>query len=137
MNAPQRRKKRCGRDAKELRRDARNFKNDARKALQGTGGSGPSESPDAKIHEGEERLRRAGNQASAKIDAATILARAKTNLAAEIGLRALTNIEVNVNGSAITLTGTVQTEAEKEKAEDSVSQIPGVTRVTNHLMVKP
>ncbi len=124
--------------ADELRRDARKAGNDARRALQKGGiSSSPGESPEAKIRDSEQALRTAGRDAIQKLDKATMIAQAKTKLAGSLGLSALANIDVGVEGETLILTGTVGSEAQKEQAGDAAAQVPGVSRVANRLKVEP
>ena len=48
-----------------------------------------------------------------------------------------TGIDVDVSRGAVTLTGTVGSEAEREEAELTASRLPGVVVVTNALKVPP
>jgi osmotically-inducible protein OsmY len=45
------------------------------------------------------------------------------------------NIEVNVQGNEVTLTGTVDSKSDKRRAEDIAESISGVTNVSNQLRV--
>ncbi len=47
------------------------------------------------------------------------------------------NIDVNVTKGAVTLTGKVRTEKQKEKAEKVAKKVKGVVSVTNQLVVTP
>ena len=47
------------------------------------------------------------------------------------------NIDVNVTKGAVTLTGKVRTEKQKEKAEKVAKKVKGVASVTNQLVVSP
>jgi len=72
-----------------------------------------------------------------KLDHATLLARVKSKLAAEAGLSTLTNVSVAVSGSVVTLSGTVANEDQKKAAALAAAQVAGVTRVRNHILVRP
>src|SRR3954471_15093811 len=47
------------------------------------------------------------------------------------------HVTVKSVDGAVTLTGTVQDNDEKSLAEDTVENLPGVTRVNNELTIKP
>jgi hyperosmotically inducible protein len=61
-------------------------------------------------------------------------ARVKSRLAADPETGAL-KIEVETNGGVVTLTGTVQTQAEKAQAEQIAGNTEGVARVINNITV--
>lgn len=79
----------------------------------------------------------AASKASVKLDQAALLAKVRTNLASAAGLSTLTNVDVSLDGSVVTLSGTVSTQDQKKAAEQAVSQVDGVTRVHNRLVVTP
>ena len=66
-----------------------------------------------------------------------MLARVKSRLAADAGLSTLTSVSVAVNGSVVTLTGTVANVDQKKAAASAASQVDGVSRVRNDLLVRP
>jgi len=118
--------------AERMRADARRLASDAKhqaqsldhnigRALQG----GPGNGHDAM------------SGASAKLDNAAILAKVKTKLAADLGLSTVTNINVDVHGGLVTLSGTVPSEDFRKRAEESAMQVSGVARVTDDLRVSP
>jgi osmotically-inducible protein OsmY len=45
------------------------------------------------------------------------------------------NIDVSVNGGHATLSGTVETWSERDMAEDVAWRSPGVTEITNNILV--
>jgi BON domain len=55
----------------------------------------------------------------------------------QYALQAVTPIHIVVNHSAVTLEGSVTTEADKTEAFTRASSVPGVTSLTNHLHVAP
>ncbi|HEY6987421.1 MAG TPA: BON domain-containing protein [Bryobacteraceae bacterium] len=78
-----------------------------------------------------------GNQGSAKLDDAALLAKVKARLASDTGLATLKNVDVDTRGSVVTLRGTVESDAQRQQAERAASQVNGVTRVVNELKVTP
>ncbi len=75
--------------------------------------------------------------ARVKLDQATLLAKVKTKLAADVGASTLTNVTVNANGSIVTLNGSVSSADQKSAATRSASQVEGVTQVQNNLTIQP
>jgi len=67
---------------------------------------------------------------------ATLTTKVKTALAADVGLRTLTGINVDSEGSVVTLKGSVDTEANKRRAEQVAQGIEGVSSVRNQLTVE-
>ena len=75
--------------------------------------------------------------ASDKMSHAALLAKVKTKLASDAGLSTLAHVDVTLNGSVVTLSGTVANEDQKKRAEIAASQVDGVTRVRNRLVAQP
>lgn len=75
--------------------------------------------------------------ASAKLDQATLVARVKSKLAADAGLSTLADVDVVVNGSVVTLTGTAANNEQRKSAELAAAQVDGVTRVRNDITLRP
>lgn len=96
-----------------------------------------TQSAAAKLRQGGEDLRIAGEKAGVKLDRAALIARVKTKLATDIGLSTATGIDVEARGQIITLKGSVSSEDQKQQAAQSVSQLDGVGKVVNDLAVKP
>lgn len=96
-----------------------------------------SESASDKMAAAGAKAQDAASHAGIKLDHAALLAKVKTKLASEAGLSTLTNIDVTVAGSEVTLSGTVANEDQKKAAEQAASQVDGVTRVHNQLAVQP
>ena len=67
---------------------------------------------------------------------ATLTTKVKSALAADVGLRTLTGINVDSEGSVVTLKGSVDTEANKRKAEEIARKVDGVATVRNQLTVR-
>jgi len=82
------------------------------------------------------KAREAGREAKAKIQPAALEARVKTTLASALGLGTLSNISVTANAGVVTLSGSVATEEEKDRAERAALSVSGVRTVTNKLEVK-
>jgi hyperosmotically inducible periplasmic protein len=67
---------------------------------------------------------------------ATLTTKVKTALAADVGLRTLTGINVDSEGSVVTLKGSVDTEANKRRAEQVAQGVEGVSTVRNQLTLE-
>ncbi len=65
-----------------------------------------------------------------------MIAKVKAKLATDVGLSTVTGVDVDASGQVVTLRGTVSSEDEKQRAEQAVRQISGVTRVINDLTVR-
>ena len=91
----------------------------------------PSNAADAAGHKIEEGATKAG----AALDDAGITAAVKTDLIKAPEISAL-QINVDTQGGAVTLSGTVPTEAIKTQAGDIAKAAKGVTSVNNNLTVK-
>jgi osmotically-inducible protein OsmY len=77
------------------------------------------------------------SKAGVHLDHAAMLAKVKSRLASDAGLSTITNVDVELAGSVVTLSGTVSNDAQKHAAEAAASQVDGVTSVQNHLSVQP
>jgi len=95
------------------------------------------ESASDRISHAEAKARTAASNAGIKLDQAALLAKVKTKLASDAGLSTLTNVNIAVDGSVVTLSGTVANENQKKAAEMAASQVDGVTQVQNRLTVQP
>ena len=73
---------------------------------------------------------------SQALDDAAITAKVKAKLAADSQTSAI-KIGVETQDSVVTLTGTVPTEQEKDKAKELAEGEPGVKRVVNNINVDP
>jgi osmotically-inducible protein OsmY len=60
----------------------------------------------------------------------------KAKLAAEQGATTLTGINVDTSGGTVSLSGTVDSEAMRQRAATLAQQVDGVTRVVNNLQVQ-
>ncbi len=89
------------------------------------------------MEHGARDLRVEGDKAGAKLDHAAMIAKVKAKLATDVGLSTVTGVDVDASGRVVTLRGTVSSEQQKQQAEQSVSQISGVTKVIDDLQVRP
>lgn len=96
-------------------------------------------SASAKIEEGaakvESATHNAMNQAGAVLDDTGITAQIKADLIKEPEISAL-KIDVDTKSGAVTLTGSVPSDALKARAGDIAKSVKGVTQVSNMLQVK-
>ena len=84
----------------------------------------------------EESARDAASRANVHLDHASLLARVKAKLASDAGLATLKNVDVNLTGTVVTLSGTVANEYQKKAAVIAASQVEGVSRVQDHITVQ-
>jgi len=75
--------------------------------------------------------------AGEKLDNAALLAKVKAQLASDVGVATLSNVNVDTSGSVVTLRGTVANEGERRAAQKAAAQVSGVTNVVNELKVAP
>jgi osmotically-inducible protein OsmY len=93
-------------------------------------------------HEANRLAARAkGDEATAKktgteADRLALVARAKAVLANQVGLKTLSSVSIECNGSTVTLSGRVPRAEDKARAQEAVSGLSGVTRVVNHIEVE-
>ena len=78
---------------------------------------------------------RAVNQAEHAIAPAAVTAKIKSKLALDDLVKAR-NIDVDTNGTVVTLTGVVGSEAERKRAVELAKETEGVTSVIDHLGVR-
>ena len=131
----------AGREAKQLGREAKaeakSLGNQMDRSLEGRDSAGPrsSESADKKLSDAKDTVRAAGDQAAVKLNRAALIAKVKSNLAADVGLSTVSGIDVDTSGHVVTLTGSVLSEEQKRLAEATAMQVDGVTKVVNRLKV--
>ena len=70
-------------------------------------------------------------------DDASIKTSIKAKLASDVRFSTLTAVSVDVTNGLVTLAGPVHSDEEKQKIEETVRSIKGVTGVTNNLQVQP
>jgi hyperosmotically inducible protein len=85
----------------------------------------------------ERKMENAAEKTGRTMDNAATTTAVKTKLAADVRMSTLATINVDSMGSTVTLSGTVPTAADKEKAEAVAKTAEGVTTVVNNLTVKP
>jgi len=71
----------------------------------------------------------------AQVDDLKITASVKTKLAGEMGLKTVPNIDVTSVNGVVTLSGSVDSAAAKDRAETIAKAIPQVVKVVNNLQV--
>jgi len=101
------------------------------------GASGPVDTSKAREIGGNigEATARAGHQAKEAIETGGITAKIKSKMALDDTVKALA-INVDTNGSVVTLTGVVRSEAERQRALELAKETEGVTSVVDHLQVR-
>jgi hypothetical protein len=79
-----------------------------------------------------EKAAAAAKDIATGVDDATLTAKIKAKMALDDSVRART-IDVTTDGSIVTLTGTVRSGAEKDRARTLARETVGVTEVVDHL----
>jgi osmotically-inducible protein OsmY len=77
-----------------------------------------------------------GRTVGQNVDDSSITAAVKAKLAAEQGATTLTGVNVDTSGGVVSLSGTVDSEAMKQRAATLAQQVDGVTQVVNNLQVQ-
>ena len=72
-----------------------------------------------------------------QVDDLQITAQVKSKLASNVGLSSVTNISVNSTNGVVTLSGQVDSDGIKAKAEEVAKNVPKVVRVIDNLQVTP
>jgi osmotically-inducible protein OsmY len=121
--------KRAGREIKE---GAKELNQRAKDAMQPD-----SQSASDKMAQAEAKAKDAAAHAGVNLDHAALLAKVKTSLASNAGLSTVTSVDVTVDGSVVTLSGTVPNDNQKKAAEMAASQVNGITQVRNNLTIQP
>jgi hyperosmotically inducible protein len=70
-----------------------------------------------------------------QMDDTAITTSVKSQLATDVELSTITGIEVNTTNGVVTLSGQVDTDQVKRRAETVAQSVDGVVRVTNNLQV--
>jgi hypothetical protein len=83
-----------------------------------------------------EKVASGAAQAEQAISEGSLTAKIKAKMALDDTVRAL-SIDVDTNGSVVTLTGTVHSEAERAKAVLLARETEGITAVNDRLAVSP
>jgi len=82
------------------------------------------------------RVGEAGARAAEEMREAAITARIKAKMALDEAVKAR-DVDITTTGTTVTLRGTVETRAERERAERLAAETEGVDRVVNNLTVRP
>jgi BON domain len=82
-----------------------------------------------------EATAKAANQVADAIEPAAVTAKIKSKMALDDLVKAR-NIDVDTNGTVVTLTGVVGSEAERKRAVELAKETEGVTTVIDHLRVR-
>ena len=101
------------------------------------GASGPvdtSKARDAGARIGEATAK-AANQAEDEIKDGAVTAKIKSKMVLDARVKAR-NLHVETNGTVVTLTGVVDSEAERKHAVELAKDTEGVTSVIDHLQVR-
>jgi osmotically-inducible protein OsmY len=96
-----------------------------------------TESASGKLSHAQAQAKNAAANAGVELDHAALLAKVKTKVASDAGLSTITNVNITIAGSVVTLSGTVANENQKKAAAMAASQVDGVTQVQNRLTVQP
>jgi hypothetical protein len=80
---------------------------------------------------------RTNESPEAQVDDLKITTQVKSKLASDIGLSSVTNISVNSTNGVVTLSGQVDSQDVKTKAEAVARGVPKVVRVVDSLQVSP
>lgn len=83
-----------------------------------------------------EKIATGAEQAERAISESSMTAKIKAKMALDDTVRAL-SIDVDTNGSIVTLTGTVHSEGERAKAVQLARETDGITGVNDRLVVGP
>jgi osmotically-inducible protein OsmY len=89
-----------------------------------------------KLDRAGQKTAQAGREALSDAERFALKGRIKTALVNDVGLKTVSNISVDLNESTATLSGTVPTAADKDRAEQTVMGVSGVSRVVNRLEVR-
>jgi hyperosmotically inducible protein len=109
------------------------------KVLPGSpvGASGPADTSKARDTGAKigDATAKAANEAEDVIKQATVTAKIKSKMVLDDQVKAR-NIHVETNGTVVTLTGVVDSEAERKRAVELAKETEGVTSVIDHLRVR-
>jgi hyperosmotically inducible periplasmic protein len=82
-----------------------------------------------------EKVATGANEAERALESGTLTAKIKSKMALDDTVRAL-DIDVDTNGTVVTLTGTVRSAAERSRAVQLARETAGVTSVNDRLTVR-
>jgi osmotically-inducible protein OsmY len=115
---------------------AKKIGEDVKSSVDSSVNSASAQDAAAKLKQGGRDLATAGDEATRKLDKAATITKIKARLAADAGLTAAANVKVDVDGQVATLTGTVDSEAQKNQAAVAAAKVSGIIKVVDHLQVK-
>lgn len=116
-------------DRQEVRKDSAQAANSAGKAMERAGDATASAAGSA-----ANSAERAMDNAGKAIDDAGITAKVKSSMLADDQVKGL-QINVDTSNGTVTLTGSAQTAAEKQRAEQLATGVEGVRSVQNNITV--
>ena len=117
----------------EVKQDAHKLNQELGQTLHRTGTQEASRKLDTAAHEAKVEAQRAGR----KLDHAALIARVKAKLAANAGLSTASNVSVDIDGSVVTLSGTVGSADQKQSAISAAERVDGITKVIDNIRVEP
>ena len=82
-----------------------------------------------------EATAKAANEAKDALEAGSVTAKIKSKMALDDLVKAR-NVDVDTNGSVVTLTGVVRSQAERQRAVQLAKETEGVTSVIDHLRLR-
>lgn len=82
-----------------------------------------------------QKMAAAGDKVVTAVDDSAVTAKVKAALMAEPGLRSL-QIDVDTKNATVTLSGSVDTDASRDRAKQVASSVAGVSAVVDRLTVK-
>jgi len=88
------------------------------------------------MEQAKEKAKHAGADAKRATKNAALTGKVKSALAADVGLKTLTGINVDSEGTVVTLHGKVDTDTNKRRAEQVARAVEGVSTVKNELTVE-
>ncbi len=71
----------------------------------------------------------------AQVNDVEITAQVKSKLASDVGLSTVPNVGVNSTNGVVTLSGMVNTEADRARAAQLAAAVPKVVRVNNNIQI--
>ncbi len=80
---------------------------------------------------------RTNESPEAQVNDLEIAAQVKSKLASQMGVSTVTNISVNSTNGVVTLSGQVNTTADKTRAVEIARSVPKVARVDDSIQVSP
>jgi len=78
---------------------------------------------------------RTNESPAGQVDDLKITAQVKSKLASEVGASSVTDISVDSTNGVVTLSGQVESDGDKMKAEEVAKNVPHVVRVVDNLQI--